>query len=109
MRIKNFGAWIFAAVAGLFLILLLNTSPLSRLGTTVELPVAWHNAPAGAYSDKSCSRHPEGIPFTFKRPNKTQTCTFDVNKFALLLNGLVGIGLGLFGALVSEKRWSNKG
>lgn len=108
MRIKNFSMWIVAAIAGLILILLLNTSPLSRLGLTVELPIAWHNAPASVYNDTSCSRHAEGIPFTFKRPNKTQTCTFDTNKLALLLNALVGVGLGLLGAFIGEKRWPTR-
>ncbi|HSX34455.1 MAG TPA: hypothetical protein VLF62_02310 [Candidatus Saccharimonadales bacterium] len=108
MKISNLNTWILAAAAGLLLVLLINTSPLARLGITASLPGGWHNAPAAAYSDASCSRKPEGIPFTFKRPNKTQTCSFDVNNLALLLNVSIGIGLGLAGAVIGEKRWGKQ-
>ena len=105
---KNKGIWVIAGIAGILLVLLLNTSPLSRLGLTMELPFAWQSAATGSYKDAFCKdRHSEGIPFAFKRPNENQTCTFDTNKLALLLNGVIGAGLGLSCAFVGLKR-SNK-
>lgn len=101
---KHLGIWIFAAVVGLSFVLLLNASPLSRLGVSVSLPSAWQNAPVSDYNDSSCqSRHPEGLPFAIKRPNKTQTCTFDINKLALLLNAGTGVIFGLLVFAIGQK------
>jgi len=105
---KNVNAWIIAATMGGLLVLLINISPVARFGLAVELPSAWQQAPVGAYQDLSCdSRHAEGMPFAFKRPNATQSCTFDTNRFALALNGAVGLVLGLVVASVGLKRYSN--
>jgi hypothetical protein len=105
---KNLATWIITALAGMILVLLLNTSPLARLGFAIDLPGGWHNGadPAG-YKDKACSRHTEGIPFAFKRPSAVQSCTFDTNKSALVFNGLTGLVLGLGYAFVSTK-WYKK-
>jgi|GEM_PF-3826478 len=103
------GTWVISGVAGILLVLLLNASPLSRLGITVELPFAWQSALAADYKDSHCkARNAEGIPFAFKRPNENQTCTFDTNKLALILNGTIGLGLGLGYAFASMKRWSGE-
>lgn len=103
---KNLVTWILTALAGLILVLLLNTSPLARLGFAVELSDGWHNsANPNGYKDKACSRHAEGIPFAFKRPSP---CNFDTNKSALVFNGLTGLGLGLGYAFIGTKWHKNE-
>lgn len=102
---NNIVSWISAAAAGALIVLLLNISPVARMGLAIELPSGWQHAPIGAYRDFSCStRQPEGIPFAVKRPNQFQTCAFDTNKLGLLLNGVTGMGLGLLVGWYMEKR-----
>lgn len=107
---KSLATFLIAGVTGVLLLLLLNTSPLSRLGLTIELPVGWHSSiSVNDYKDSHCNdRHAEGLPFAFKRPNATQTCTFDTNKLALLLNGALGLGLGVGYAIMNTQRWFSK-
>lgn len=102
---KNFITWVFAGVAGIALLVLLNTSPLARVGLTIQLPGGWQSTVTSNYSDLSCnSRHSEGIPFAFKRPNKVQTCTFDTNKLGLLLNGMTGMAIGILAYAFASKK-----
>lgn len=102
---KDSLSWIFGAVTGVLFLLLLNISPLAHMGLGIELPGGWQNAPTSAYRDHSCNtRRVEGIPFATKRSNQFQTCAFDVNKLAILLNGATGAGLGLLAGLYTEKR-----
>jgi len=108
MKTKNLGTWIVMALGGLLLTFILNTTPLAHAGLAIELPFAWRDSPVSGYRDTSCSRRLEGIPFAFKRPNEMQTCTFDINNFALLLNGFIGAGVTLSCVLISEKRWHKR-
>jgi len=102
---KNVFLWPLPILASAVFFLLLNTSPLSRLGLSIQLPNGWQAGPVSTYDDASCtSRHAEGIPFTFKRPNKNQSCTFDTNMLALLLNCVTGATLGFGYMLASNKK-----
>lgn len=94
--------------AGSIMLLLINTTPLSHLGLSIQLPMGWENASTGIYSDSSCSqRNAEGLPFAFKRPNSTESCSFDSNMFAFTLNVVLGAGIGLIYVITTE-RWGQK-
>lgn len=104
---KNIITWIASALAGMTFVLLLNISPLARLGFTIELSDGWYSrVDPNGYKVKACDYHAEGLPFAFKRPSAIQDCTFDTNKTALLLNGLTGFGLGIGYAFISTRQHS---
>lgn len=122
---QKFTLYIVSCVAGLIFILLLNASPLSRLGFGIQLPIGWQNAPIylfhnctleeGSDPNKNhCSvpcpdtiRHNQGIPFAFNRSNETNHCLSDYNEFAIMMNVFVGAATGILYIFIVNKRWPN--
>ena len=102
---KNLSTWLLVAAAGLLSVLILNMSPLARMGLNIELPIGWQNAPAKSYNDASCPlARREGIPFALNRQHKDTTCLSDNNRLALLFNAVTGVAVALLSALIGEKR-----
>ncbi|MET1032940.1 MAG: hypothetical protein ABWX94_00390 [Candidatus Saccharimonadales bacterium] len=105
---KSFVIWLSAAGAGALLILLLNTTPLARIGLSLELPGGWVQPTAPRVNSSCKSRQAEGIPFAFKRSNKTQTCKFDTNKLGLVLNIAIGVAIGGVATAITAKGFEKR-
>jgi hypothetical protein len=105
---KNFSLWVFSALMGLLLIFLLNTSPLSKLGFGLEIPAGWETNAVRPETTCPDIRLPnEGIPFANERQGTS--CATDSNRYAVLMNGLSGIGMGLLYSAIAHKYWGKSG
>jgi hypothetical protein len=103
-------------------IFLLNSSPLSRVGLSIELPIGWQiaepvvcadglpdttEAPCDAVCDQP-DRHSEGLPFAWNRPGQSYDCGTDINKLAQYVNALTGAVLGVLYIFLAGRHWTHK-